>query len=242
MSGGGSRAACASASIERSPGSVARGGRPPTMTEASRSLPPASASRAAPAAPLGTAGPAAPSFEEIYASCFDFVWRSARRLGVHEGAIDDVVQDVFLVLHRRAADFEGRSSLRTWAFSVLLRVVSEHRRTQRRKSPGHRAGAGEPVDPDALADRGSGPHEKAVRAEARSVLSELLDELSDERRAIFVLVELEEMSVVDAAEAVSANVNTAHARLRAAREDFEAAVKRRKARDERATREARRRP
>lgn len=242
MSGGGSLAAYASASIESSSGSSGHGGLAPTMTEASRSLPPPSASRAAPAALAGTAGPAAPSFEEIYASCFDFVWRSARRLGVHEGAIDDVVQDVFLVLHRRAADFEGRSSLRTWAFSVLLRVVSEHRRTQRRKSPGHRAGAGEPVDPDALADRGSGPHEKAVRAEARSVLSELLDELSDERRAIFVLVELEEMSVVDAAEAVSANVNTAHARLRAAREDFEAAVKRRKARDERAAREARRRP
>lgn len=213
------------------------------MTEASRSLPPSSASRAAPPALAGTAGQAATSFEEIYASCFDFVWRSARRLGVHEGAIDDVVQDVFLVLHRRRADFEGRSSLRTWAFSVLLRVVSEHRRTQRRKSPGHRAAdEGEPVDPDALADRGSGPHEKAVRAQARSVLSELLDELSDERRAIFVLVELEEMSVVDAAEAVSANVNTAHARLRAAREDFEAAVKRRKARDERVEREVRRRP
>lgn len=240
MSGAGSPAACASASIERSPGSAPRGGRAPTMTEASRSLPPASAPRAA-AGPL--AGPVAPSFEEIYASCFDFVWRSARRLGVDPGAVDDVVQDVFLVLHRRRADFEGRSSLRTWAFSVLLRVVSEHRRTQRRKSPGHRAaGADGPVDPDALADRGSGPHEKAVRAEARSVLSELLDELSDERRAIFVLVELEEMSVVDAAEAVSANVNTAHARLRAAREDFEAAVKRRKARDERAMREARRRP
>ncbi|MGE3634951.1 MAG: RNA polymerase sigma factor, partial [Sandaracinaceae bacterium] len=71
--------------------------------------------------------------EEIYDACFDFVWRSARRMGVAEAHADDVVQEVFLVAHRRLADFEGRSSVRTWLFGILLRVVSDHRRTLRRK-------------------------------------------------------------------------------------------------------------
>ena len=46
------------------------------------------------------------SFESIYEAHVDFVWRSALRLGVDEAAADDVVQQVFLVVHRRLADFE----------------------------------------------------------------------------------------------------------------------------------------
>jgi len=68
---------------------------------------------------------ARPTFEEAYEQLFDFVWRSLRRLGVPAASIDDAVQDVFVVIHRRLADFEGRSALKTWAFGIALRVAGD---------------------------------------------------------------------------------------------------------------------
>src|SRR6185436_19202677 len=68
-------------------------------------------------------------FEEVYEQNVTFVWRSARRLGVADAAIDDVVQEIFVVVHRRLREFEGRSSLKTWLFAIVLRVVRDHRRS-----------------------------------------------------------------------------------------------------------------
>jgi RNA polymerase sigma-70 factor (ECF subfamily) len=65
-----------------------------------------------------------------------------------------------------------------------------------------------------------------VRSEAVSTLYKLLDELTPDQRAIFVLVELEEMNVPEAAAATGANVHTATSRLKAARQRFEAALRR----------------
>ncbi len=108
-------------------------------------------------------GPAvALDFETLYEAHFDFVWRSVRRLGVSEGAIDDVVQETFLIVHRRLAEFEGRSSVNTWLFGILRRVVHDHRRHLRRKSP-HSVFPEAPTDPESLSDApGRGPHESGA--------------------------------------------------------------------------------
>lgn len=159
-------------------------------------------------------------FEAIYDEHFDFVWRSARRLGVEEGSVDDVVQEVFLVIHRRLGEFEKQSSLRTWIFAITLRTVSEHRRSLRRKSPPSSA------DPEALADQRAGPHEAAARAQAAALLQRFLDSLDDDKRAVFILGDLEGMTAPEIAEATAANINTVYARLRAARIAFEEAVRR----------------
>lgn len=165
------------------------------------------------------------SFEDVYHAHFPFVWRSARRLGARDASLDDVVQEVFVVVHRRLADFEGRSSLKTWLFGITLRVVRDHRR-----SP-HRRTAGCEVDPDTLRAGGNGPAEQAEQAQAVRLLHALLDELDDERREVFVMAELEQMPMPEIAEALGLNVNTAHSRLRAARQDFEQALARHRARD-----------
>ena len=170
-----------------------------------------------------------PTFEAVYEETFDFVWRNARRLGVSDAQVDDAVQETFVVVHRRLAEFEGRSSLRTWIFGVLARVAADHRRATRRKSP-HQSG--EPVDPDTLADERDDPHEHAARGEGVRVLHRLLDELDDERRAVFVLAELEQMSAPEIAESLGENINTIYARLRAARQQFDAAAQRERARDQ----------
>src|SRR5262245_20245633 len=73
-------------------------------------------------------------FSAFYEQYFAFVWRSVRRLGVADHAVDDAVQDVFVVVHRRLAEFEGRSSVRSWLFGIALRVARARRRSDLRKS------------------------------------------------------------------------------------------------------------
>jgi RNA polymerase sigma-70 factor, ECF subfamily len=169
------------------------------------------------------------SFEEIYEEYVDFVWRSARRLGVDEGAVDDVVQQVFLVIYRRLADFSGHPFVRAWVFAVLVRVVREHRRTMRRKSPHvfHPA-----TDPESLVDAQQlEPHEALARVEAARLVHQWLEELDDEKREVFVLSELEQLTAGEIAEVTGVNVNTVYSRLRAARQDFERAAERYRRRD-----------
>jgi RNA polymerase sigma-70 factor (ECF subfamily) len=167
-------------------------------------------------------------FAAVYDAHFSYVWRSARRLGVHPDSIDDVVQDVFVVVHRRLADFEGRSSLKTWMFGIVLRVVRDHRRSIRRKRLG--ADARSDSELDMLPDANATPFERLEQVEAARLVDTLLDRLDDEKREVFVLAELEGMTVPEIAEITSANVNTVYSRLRAARKEFEAAVQRMKAR------------
>lgn len=166
-----------------------------------------------------------PKFEVVYDEWFDFVWRSARRLGVAESSVDDVVQEVFLVVHRRLPDFEGRSSVKTWLFAIVLRVVSDYRRTLRRKG-GLSELPDEPID-----DRSASPAAEAERAQAVRLLHQLLDELDDDKRTVFVLAELEQMSAPEISEIVGCPLNTVYSRLRAAREAFERALSRYRARE-----------
>jgi RNA polymerase sigma-70 factor, ECF subfamily len=161
------------------------------------------------------------AFEGIYEQHVDFVWRSARRLGVDELAADDVVQQVFLVVHRRLGEFEGRSSLKTWLFSILLHVAREHRRGLRRKSPHW---AHEPVDPDLIADGTANPHEALARMEAWRTIDELLETLEGDKRVVFVMAELEEMTAQEISEATGLAPKVVYSRLRAARTDFERAA------------------
>lgn len=165
-------------------------------------------------------------FDEVYRELFPFVWRSARRLGVPEASLDDVVQEVFVIVHRRLGDFEGRSSLSTWVFGITLRVARDHRRSAARRATGGS------VDPDSLRGPDPGPGELAEREQAVRLLHTILDELPDDRRAIFVLAELENVPMAEVAMTLGINVNTGYARLRAARQAFEAALARHRARDE----------
>jgi RNA polymerase sigma-70 factor (ECF subfamily) len=164
--------------------------------------------------------------KQIYERYGDFVWRNLRRLGISEEATDDALQDVFLVVHRRLSDFESRSSVKTWLFGIVLRVAQTHLRSVRRRRVHVDDGAA-PSEIESVATSDSeGPAEMVARREASALLHRLLDELDDEKRAILILVELEQMSVPDAAEAMSMNLNTAYSRLRAARQAFQDAVTR----------------
>jgi RNA polymerase sigma-70 factor (ECF subfamily) len=159
------------------------------------------------------------SVEEVYDRHAPFVFRVLRGLGVHDDRIDDAVQDVFIVVHRRLADFEQRSSLTTWLYAIARRVASQYRRS----AAARREGAG---DLDHVAGTQS-PFDDAQRAQAARLLGEILDELDDDKREVFVLIEIEQMSAPDVAGMIGIPVNTVYSRLRLARARFEAALTRR---------------
>jgi RNA polymerase sigma-70 factor, ECF subfamily len=161
------------------------------------------------------------SFDVVYSTYVEFVWRSAQRLGVDESAADDVVQQVFLIVHQGLKTFEWRSTLKTWLFGILLRVVRDHWRVIRRKSP-HLAH--ESVDPDILANGTLNPDEALSRAEASRMIDILLDSLEGDKRVVFVMAALEGMTATEIGLATGLTQNAVYSRLRAARTDFERAA------------------
>ena len=165
-----------------------------------------------------------PTFEEIYDAHVEQLWRNARRLGVQDDAIDDVLQQVFLVVHRRFDQVTMTASDRAWLLGVLVHVVRDHKRSLRRKSP-HRFIAA--TDPATLPDeRGRQPDESLARAEAAALVQRWLEALDDDKREVFVLAELEQLSAREIAEATGTNPSTVYSRLRAARIELEAAAAR----------------
>lgn len=165
-------------------------------------------------------GASVPDFGTLYEEHFDYVWRTVRRLGVIEASVDDVVQDVFVVVHRRLPTFEGRSKLKTWLYGVMRRVVSDYHRSRSRRHPN--APIEEPIeDVQAL-----GPEGEAQRSEAHILLHRLLDRLDQPKREVFVLAELEQMTAPEIAEGLGVPLNTVYSRLRAARASFNEGVAR----------------
>jgi RNA polymerase sigma-70 factor, ECF subfamily len=157
------------------------------------------------------------AFEHVYETHFAFVFRSAKRLGVWDANVDDVVQEVFVVIHRRLDDYDGRSSMRGWIYGILCNVVREYRRARRRKEAPLRR-----LDPEtASATSGAafdpGPAEAVERQEAAHLLFRILDSLDDEKREVLVLAELEQMNIPEIAQTLGVNVNTLYSRLKAAR-------------------------
>jgi len=157
---------------------------------------------------------------------FGFIWRSLRRLGVAEPAVDDAAQQVFEVAARRLSDLEaGRE--KAFLFKTALLVATEARRTAARA----RSEAGGP-ELESLHDPAPSPEECALLRESRLVLDRALAALGLDERTVFVLYEIEELSLSEIAELVSIPRGTVASRLRRAREAFHSEVKRLRARRE----------
>jgi RNA polymerase sigma-70 factor (ECF subfamily) len=152
-------------------------------------------------------------FEELYARHFNFVWRNLRRLGVPEGLVEDAAQDTFVVVHRRLSDLRPDASPTAWLFGIALRVAHDYRRRLQRKPSTS-------VDVDNYESADRGPFECAASAQARRMLERFLQTLDQDRRAVFVLSELEDMPAPEISQALGARVNTVYSRLRSARERF----------------------
>jgi RNA polymerase sigma-70 factor (ECF subfamily) len=141
--------------------------------------------------------------------------------------MDDVVQEVFIVIHAKLDTLEKPEALRSWVYGIVRRCVSTHRRSKRTRAGTSIAigAAGEFVSHDPT------PLEQTETHAALELLSSLLAELDEPKREVFELVELEELSMPEVAEMLQIPLNTAYSRLRAARQAFEAAFARYEARN-----------
>lgn len=158
-----------------------------------------------------------PTVRQVVDAHGRFVWRTIRHMGIPESDVPDVRQNVFLTVHRKLADFEGRGSVRTWLYGICMRVCSEHRRRAHRKR--------ERLSSDTHFDehRDDEPTPD-IAAQQRNMLMMLLDLLDDEKRAVVVLYEIEGFTLKEAAKILGCPISTLHSRLRAAHEIMELAV------------------
>jgi RNA polymerase sigma-70 factor (ECF subfamily) len=166
----------------------------------------------------------APSVAEVYEAHFKYVWRCLRSLGVRDAALDDAVQEVFLVVQRKLAAFDGAAELSTWLYAIVIRVARRHRaqaardahRFPERDTRGH---APAPPPSSAADLRCEVEHNERLALAQRA-----LGLLDDAKREVFVLACIEGMSAPEIAELTSVPLNTVYSRLRAARLAFADAV------------------
>lgn len=154
----------------------------------------------------------------VYRQEFAYIWRTLQRLGVADNDLEDLVHEVFVVVHRRFADYDQERPLRPWLFGIALRIASKHRRR-----PRHRI---EVIGDVEVTDPSSGADEHLATRQARERVLRLLQTLDLNRRAVFVMADLDGWSVPEIAETLQIPLNTAYSRLRSARKLFAAASRR----------------
>jgi RNA polymerase sigma-70 factor (ECF subfamily) len=158
---------------------------------------------------------------EVHAAHADFVWRSLSRLGVRDADLPDMLQEVFLVVHKRAAAFDGSAKLTSWLFGICLRVAARYRRRPhiRREQPLE-------ARLEKASESDDSPERALEAARARVLLAHVLDAMPLGKRAIFVMFEIDAMSCTEIASALGLPLGTVHSRLHSARRAFAAALTR----------------
>jgi RNA polymerase sigma-70 factor (ECF subfamily) len=164
-------------------------------------------------------------FDAMYESMVDYVWNVVCRMGVPQADAEDVVQEVFVTVYRRLGEFEGRAQLKTWVFTITAHLVQHYFRTHARR-PGDRATAKGTEIQSLVDQREDGPASAVERKERYDALDWVLAQLDEAKRLVFVLAEVEQLTLVEIGEIVGANPNTVATRLRAARQAFEKALAR----------------
>jgi RNA polymerase sigma-70 factor (ECF subfamily) len=148
-----------------------------------------------------------------------YVWRVLRRLGVAENDVADVCQEIFVIVHRKLGEFEGRSSIRTWIYGICVRASADHR-----KRAHHRKELLTDDPPEQTSN--DTPDRSIAMREARALLDGILDRLDDEKRAVFVLYEIEQLPMNEVVSAIGCPLQTGYSRLHAARAFVTDAIRR----------------
>jgi RNA polymerase sigma-70 factor (ECF subfamily) len=163
------------------------------------------------------------TFAEIYRDHFKFVWSMARYMGVDPLALDDVVQDVFVIIFERLYTLEHPEALRSWIYGIVRRVVGAHRRLQRNLLIRTATAC---TEPESIHSETLSPELKTEQSERAKQLWRIIETIDQQKREVFVLAELEDMSAPEIAEVLSIPLNTVYSRLRAARQELEKALRR----------------
>lgn len=156
-----------------------------------------------------------PDTPALYGAHAAFVWRSLVRLGVPECDREDLLQEVFVVVHRSRHAYRGRGKVTTWLYGISLRVAGTYRRRRRVRNEVPAEPANDPVEhrtPERVMDS----------KQRAALLGRILDRLSPKQRTVFVMFELEALGCDQIADELGVPVGTVYSRLHAARERFAA--------------------
>jgi RNA polymerase sigma-70 factor (ECF subfamily) len=164
--------------------------------------------------------PAVLSFERIYAERFSDVLRWVRALGGLDADLDDITQDVFLVVRRKLAEFDGKN-INAWLYTIARRQVSDYRRRawMRRIFRGGAKDSNANESP-IFVQPGADPSQMLERREMQTFLKQTLNKMSLAQRTAFVLFEIESFSGEEIAELEGIPLNTVWTRLHHARKRF----------------------
>jgi RNA polymerase sigma-70 factor (ECF subfamily) len=147
----------------------------------------------------------------------DYLFATLQRLGVGPSEIEDLLQEIFIVLHRNWTDLDTTRPLRPYLFGVAFRIVCAHRRRRAREIP-H---PGLDRDDDAPSPEGSLQSKESI-----ALVLAALESVSLLRRAVVVMHDLDGIPIVDIARTLSISRFGAYARLRKGRRELSAAVRR----------------
>jgi RNA polymerase sigma-70 factor (ECF subfamily) len=153
------------------------------------------------------------TFAQLYRDYFSFTFRTLRHLGVPAPALPDAVQEVWLAVHRQLHGFEGRSSHRTWLFSIALNTARNQRRLRQRHARCSEL-------PDELPDPHPGPEQAHTNREAMLLVQEFLTTLDEPRRVLFISQLLEELNAEETAQLLGIERATVYHRVRDLRSAF----------------------
>jgi RNA polymerase sigma-70 factor (ECF subfamily) len=153
----------------------------------------------------------------------DFVWRCLRRLGVPAADADDAAQQVFIVAAEKLAEVPVARE-RAFLFATAARIAANARRSLRRRQSAYDHLSHVPEEPTVSQD------ELSDQLRARALLDRVMEEMPEDLREVFVLFEIEEISIQDIASLLNLPLGTVGSRLRRARQAFQLAVTRHRAR------------
>ena len=147
----------------------------------------------------------------------DYLFETLRRLGAHAWELEDLAQEVFIVLYRNWPSFDTTRPVQPYLFGVAFRIVSAHCRRRDREVP-------HPT-PE-LEDETADPEEALIDKESFGLFIAALERVPLRRRAVLILHDLDEVPIVEVARKLSLTRVGAYVRLRKARAELAAAVKR----------------
>ncbi len=156
-------------------------------------------------------------FTAAYRQEFSYVWKTLSRLGARPTAQEDLAHDVFATAFRHWESYDSARPLRPWLFGIAYRVVLDWKR----KAQNTRESASDSIE---LTDSAPSSEEKVSREQGLALARGAIEALEIDRRAVFIMHELDEQPMPEVAEALAIPLNTAYSRLRLARRDFNARV------------------
>jgi RNA polymerase sigma-70 factor (ECF subfamily) len=165
------------------------------------------------------------NFESVFRDHRARVTRTLASLGVQSAFVEDAVQDVFLIVYQKLAEFEGRAQLKTWIYAVTYRVAQNYRR--RLKLRTH-----EPFEDNNGCPQPN-PAQSLENVQAARFVELFCASLSEAKRDVFVLCILEERCAPEVSEILNLNLNTVYSRARTARLEFRQALSNLSRREER---------